>query len=147
MTLTGGASARASFEGSAAPPSVSPTTVAPRTVRNEGRIGRAPKHVSCPPLRPAPWRHFKRFKPLPPKGAGKISWHPEKFLRVPSPAIPPFGAIQGGIRFCVMPANAMLTSNPPRVLVVDDEREMAEMLADGLCDRGYEAMAAASSEE
>jgi two-component system, NtrC family, response regulator HydG len=41
----------------------------------------------------------------------------------------------------------MLTSNPPRVLVVDDEREMAEMLADGLCDRGYEAMAAASSEE
>ena len=35
----------------------------------------------------------------------------------------------------------------PRVLVVDDEREMAEMLADGLCDRGYEATAAASSEE
>src|SRR5262245_37240735 len=34
----------------------------------------------------------------------------------------------------------------PRVLVVDDELPMAEMLADGLSDRGYEAVAAASSE-
>ncbi len=38
-------------------------------------------------------------------------------------------------------------SKVPRVLVVDDEREMAEMVADGLSDRGYAAMAAASSEE
>jgi len=37
--------------------------------------------------------------------------------------------------------------NPPRVLIVDDEREMAEMLADGLADRGYDAIAVASSEE
>jgi two-component system, NtrC family, response regulator HydG len=35
----------------------------------------------------------------------------------------------------------------PRILVVDDEREMAEMVADGLRDRGYEAMVAVSSEE
>jgi two-component system, NtrC family, response regulator HydG len=35
----------------------------------------------------------------------------------------------------------------PRVLVVDDEREMAEMVADGLADRGYEAIPVASSEE
>ena len=35
----------------------------------------------------------------------------------------------------------------PRILVVDDEREMAEMVADGLCDRGYEAVAASSSDE
>jgi len=35
----------------------------------------------------------------------------------------------------------------PRVLVVDDERAMAEMLADGLADRGYEAISVASSEE
>jgi two-component system response regulator HydG len=35
----------------------------------------------------------------------------------------------------------------PQVLVVDDEREMADMLADGLTDRGYHAVAAASSEE
>src|SRR3954470_6684499 len=34
----------------------------------------------------------------------------------------------------------------PRVLLVDDELEMAEMLADGLSDRGYEAVAVASSE-
>ena len=38
-------------------------------------------------------------------------------------------------------------SKVPRVLVVDDERAMAEMVADGLCDRGYEATATASSEE
>jgi two-component system, NtrC family, response regulator HydG len=35
----------------------------------------------------------------------------------------------------------------PRVLVVDDERAMAEMLADGLADSGYDAVVAASSEE
>jgi two-component system response regulator HydG len=35
----------------------------------------------------------------------------------------------------------------PRILVVDDERAMAEMVADGLADRGYEATACASSEE
>jgi two-component system response regulator HydG len=34
----------------------------------------------------------------------------------------------------------------PRVLLVDDELAMAEMLADGLSDRGYEAVAVASSE-
>ena len=34
-----------------------------------------------------------------------------------------------------------------RVLVVDDERAMAEMLADGLADRGYQATALSSSEE
>ncbi len=38
-------------------------------------------------------------------------------------------------------------ARPRRVLVVDDERAMAEMLADGLADRGYEAIAVASSEE
>ena len=35
----------------------------------------------------------------------------------------------------------------PRVLVVDDERAMAEMLADGLADRGYRATALSSGEE
>ena len=35
----------------------------------------------------------------------------------------------------------------PRVLVVDDERSMAEMVADGLADRGYEAVALSSSAE
>src|ERR1700722_20043532 len=35
----------------------------------------------------------------------------------------------------------------PRILVVDDERAMAEMVADGLADRGYAAAACASSEE
>ena len=34
----------------------------------------------------------------------------------------------------------------PSVLVVDDELEMAEMLADGLIDRGYDAKPIASSE-
>ena len=34
-----------------------------------------------------------------------------------------------------------------RVLVVDDEREMAEMLADGLADRGYQAVPVASGAE
>src|SRR6185312_2787117 len=37
--------------------------------------------------------------------------------------------------------------NGPQILVVDDEREMAEMLADGLADRGYRTMVTASSEE
>ncbi len=35
----------------------------------------------------------------------------------------------------------------PRVLVVDDQREMAEMLADGLTDRGYRAVAVTSGRE
>jgi two-component system response regulator HydG len=35
----------------------------------------------------------------------------------------------------------------PRVLIVDDELQMAETLADGLADRGYEAIAAGSSED
>lgn len=34
-----------------------------------------------------------------------------------------------------------------RVLVVDDRPEMAEMIADHLCDRGYEATATSSGEE
>jgi two-component system response regulator HydG len=34
-----------------------------------------------------------------------------------------------------------------RILVVDDERAMAEMLADGLADRGYQATALSSSDE
>ena len=34
-----------------------------------------------------------------------------------------------------------------RVLVVDDERAMAEMVADGLADCGYEATACASGKE
>jgi two-component system response regulator HydG len=34
-----------------------------------------------------------------------------------------------------------------RVLIVDDERAMAEMLADGLADRGYQATALSSGEE
>jgi two-component system response regulator HydG len=37
--------------------------------------------------------------------------------------------------------------NGPQILVVDDEREMAEMLADGLADRGYRALVTSSSEE
>jgi two-component system response regulator HydG len=35
----------------------------------------------------------------------------------------------------------------PRVLVVDDEREMAEMLADGLADRGYHAVPVSSGDQ
>ena len=34
----------------------------------------------------------------------------------------------------------------PRVLVVDDKLEMAEMLADGLSDKGYDARAVASGQ-
>jgi two-component system response regulator HydG len=45
-----------------------------------------------------------------------------------------------------MPPDAPVVEGP-RVLVVDDEREMAEMLADGLVDRGYRAVAVQSSEE
>jgi two-component system response regulator HydG len=37
--------------------------------------------------------------------------------------------------------------NGPRILVIDDEREMAEMLADGLADRGYRTVVTSSSEE
>ena len=34
-----------------------------------------------------------------------------------------------------------------RVIVVDDREEMAEMLAEALCDRGYEGLAVSSSRE
>jgi two-component system response regulator HydG len=33
----------------------------------------------------------------------------------------------------------------PRILVVDDKLDMAEMIADDLCDRGYEALALSSA--
>jgi two-component system, NtrC family, response regulator HydG len=36
---------------------------------------------------------------------------------------------------------------PPRVLIIDDQLSMAEMLADGLSDRGYDAVALSSSVE
>jgi DNA-binding NtrC family response regulator len=36
---------------------------------------------------------------------------------------------------------------PVRVLVVDDKREMADMIADDLCDRGYEGLASSSGRE
>ncbi|MGH7272829.1 MAG: sigma-54-dependent transcriptional regulator, partial [Polyangiaceae bacterium] len=39
------------------------------------------------------------------------------------------------------------TSGAPRVLVVDDERSMAEMLAEALADRGFDALASGSSTE
>jgi DNA-binding NtrC family response regulator len=35
----------------------------------------------------------------------------------------------------------------PRVLVVDDRPEMAEMIADDLCERGYDGMAVFSGRE
>ena len=35
----------------------------------------------------------------------------------------------------------------PRILVVDDQPEMAEMVADGLCQRGYEGWAVATGRE
>src|SRR5580700_5150844 len=36
---------------------------------------------------------------------------------------------------------------PPRVLVVDDAIQMAETVADGLADRGYDAIAVATGEQ
>jgi DNA-binding NtrC family response regulator len=38
-------------------------------------------------------------------------------------------------------------SEPRRVLVVDDRPEMAEMIADDLCDRGYEGLAVTSGRD
>jgi two-component system, NtrC family, response regulator HydG len=38
----------------------------------------------------------------------------------------------------------MRSTEAPRVLVVDDRPEMAEMIADDLCDRGYEGIAVTS---
>jgi two-component system, NtrC family, response regulator HydG len=38
-------------------------------------------------------------------------------------------------------------SNGPQILIVDDARAMAEMLADGLADRGYRTVVTASGEE
>jgi DNA-binding NtrC family response regulator len=39
------------------------------------------------------------------------------------------------------------SDGPLRVLVVDDRPEMAEMIADELCDRGYEGCAVSSGRE
>jgi len=36
---------------------------------------------------------------------------------------------------------------PARVLVVDDKAEMADMIADDLCDRGYEGVSVSSGAE
>jgi DNA-binding NtrC family response regulator len=44
-------------------------------------------------------------------------------------------------------ARGMVDGQRMRVLVVDDRPEMAEMIADHLCDRGYEATAMSSGEE
>jgi len=44
-----------------------------------------------------------------------------------------------------MPASATLAPPRARVLVVDDQVDMAEMLSEGLRDRGYDAVACASS--
>ena len=41
----------------------------------------------------------------------------------------------------------MSTHLSTRVLVVDDHADMAEMVADDLCDRGYEGVAATSGAE
>jgi DNA-binding NtrC family response regulator len=41
----------------------------------------------------------------------------------------------------------MTTTDTPRVLVVDDKPAMAEMVADDLCDRGYEGVAVSSGVE
>ena len=39
------------------------------------------------------------------------------------------------------------SGDTPRILVVDDLPEMSEMIADDLCDRGYEGVAVASGRE
>jgi two-component system response regulator HydG len=44
-----------------------------------------------------------------------------------------------------MPASEPLGPPRHRILVVDDQVEMAEMLAEGLCDQGFDAIACASS--
>jgi two-component system response regulator HydG len=41
----------------------------------------------------------------------------------------------------------MGSSETRRILVVDDRPEMAEMIADDLCDRGYEGIAVTSGRE
>ncbi len=38
-------------------------------------------------------------------------------------------------------------SEPTRVLIVDDRPEMAEMIADDLCDRGYDGVPVTSSRD
>src|SRR5580700_5643108 len=43
--------------------------------------------------------------------------------------------------------STMLLETGPRVLIVDDELEMAEMIADELGDRGYRALALSSGRE
>jgi len=39
------------------------------------------------------------------------------------------------------------SADRPRILVVDDLPEMSEMIADDLCDRGYDGVAVASGRE
>ena len=41
----------------------------------------------------------------------------------------------------------MTDSDSPRILVVDDKPDMAEMVADDLCDRGYQGVAVSSGAE
>ena len=41
----------------------------------------------------------------------------------------------------------MIGNETPRILVVDDKVDMAEMVADDLCDRGYEGVAVSSGVE
>ena len=41
----------------------------------------------------------------------------------------------------------MTPTDTPRILVVDDKVDMAEMIADDLCDRGYEGVAVSSGAE
>src|SRR5262249_32318055 len=48
------------------------------------------------------------------------------------------------------PSRSRMPMNEPRksrILIVDDDRELAETLADGLLDRGYDAVAVASSKD
>jgi two-component system, NtrC family, response regulator HydG len=45
------------------------------------------------------------------------------------------------------PENLTARGKPPSILIVDDEIQMAEMLADGLVDHGYAAIALASSQQ